>query len=189
MSNNIRSLIRSLVEEALEEQEIKVKVKVKDDGTEGDELEETTSSGAAGPFNTPFAFRGNSKAGKEKQKKNATQAGYQLVKGKEDKADPEGDPEERSVQFGKGTVKKPINELKYQDFKKAEGLPRQKIGRAMKEINRQLYEIARIVNQTSKLKTEMGVENAHLWKSTVEGLVKLEARLNTIASKIQEFKI
>lgn len=54
----LRKLIRELIEE---------------------ELDEVTTSAATPGFQTPNAFRGSSDAGKEKAKKNATQAGYTIV--------------------------------------------------------------------------------------------------------------
>lgn len=268
MSDMLRKLIKELIEE---------------------ELDETTSSSAAGPYNTPFAFRGNSAEGKAKQKKNANQAGYEMVKGQTDDADSAGDPEERVVKFGDGKTKKPMNEIgdkkkchrcsnmtvakdgicgdcrmkdfnkdfknavredtteqkpaprvkckscdtmisakrkeegydqcsecargeyefdewartskhwkpknestvnegRYTDFKMSEGHPRQKIGKAIREINKQLHEIDKTMKMNARLKKESGLNNDQLWKSTVRGLSVLEGRLNTLATRIREMK-
>lgn len=209
MSETLHKLIRELVEQ---------------------ELEEISVAADAGPYKTPFAFRGNTASGKQKQKDNSTQAGYEMIKGKEEKADNPGDPKERTVEFGKkgaGALKKPAKtkvvqensdekpsddvnqktvvvnntddvesvkvklktENRYTDFKSAEGHPRQKIGRAIREINKQLSEIDRMAKMSSRLKKEAGVAGDNLWKSTARGLTTLENRLNIIANRIRELKI
>lgn len=82
MSETLRRIIREVIIEELE-------------------LDETTSSGAAGPYNTPFAFRGNSAEGKAKAKKNSTVAtGYDLVDKTQEKADEAGPQNNDTVEFG-----------------------------------------------------------------------------------------
>jgi len=86
MSEMLRKIIRELIEEELD-------------------LDETTSSGAAGPYNTPYAFRGNAPAGKKKAEKNSTVAtGYELVDDVQDKADDAGPQNNEPVLFGKKGV-------------------------------------------------------------------------------------
>lgn len=87
MNNNLRKIIREIIEEEL--------------------MDEESSSGAAGAYSTPFAFRGNSAGGKEKQKKNAENSGYRLASKKDEKADEIGDVETKHVTFGKGELKGP----------------------------------------------------------------------------------
>ena len=155
-----------------------------------DDLAETSTAADAGFYNIPAAFRGNSSEGKAKQKKNATQAGYEVVKGKEDTADKMGDPEERIVSYGEGTKKKPVVEITegYADFKASEGHPRQKIGRAIQEINRQINEINRVVRMSARLKKESNLDSGAMWKSTTESLNMLESKLNVLANRIRELK-
>jgi hypothetical protein len=267
MSDMLRKLIKELIDE---------------------ELDETTSSAAAGPYNTPFAFRGNSAEGKAKQKKNSNQAGYEMVKGETDKADPAPEQKKNVVTFGEAAINefgdkkkcrhcqnktiakdgicsdcrmkdfgkdyksamkedsnlpspseknaegKPkhqcktcdkmiaadrthcsecaysayeydnhrdghdkdedgrydesVNENRYTDFRTSEGHPRQKIGKAIREINKQLHEIDGIMKMNARLKKESGLNNDQLWKSTVRGLSVLEGRLNTLATRIREMK-
>ena len=99
MSEMFRQIIRELVEEL--------------------DLEETTSSGAAGPYNTPYAFRGNAPAGKAKAKKNATVAtGYTEVEKTQEKADDAGPQNNDPVTFvekGKGGLKAPAKEKVIQE--------------------------------------------------------------------------
>ena len=44
------------------------------------ELDEMTTTAAAGEYQTPGAFRGNGSKGRKKHKKNAEQSGYTLTK-------------------------------------------------------------------------------------------------------------
>jgi hypothetical protein len=179
MSDAIRKLIRELIEEEIE-------------------LEETTSSGAAGPYNTPFAFRGNTADGKAKAKKNATQAGMTLVDKSQEKADEAGPQDNDAVSFGEkgaGALKKPkdepkpkIEESRYAEYKMQEGSPSQKIGKAIREINRQISEVDRVLRMNERLKTETGMNGGQLWKSTARGLTKLESRMNTLSARIRNLK-
>lgn len=97
MSETLRRIIREVIIEELE-------------------LDETTSSGAAGPYNTPFAFHGNSAEGKAKAKKNSTVAtGYDLVDKTQEKADEAGPQNNDPVEFGEkgktpSELKKPKKE-------------------------------------------------------------------------------
>jgi hypothetical protein len=52
-----------------------------------EELEEITTSAATPGYLTPKAFRGSSKSGKDKTRKNANQAGYKLVNDLEENND------------------------------------------------------------------------------------------------------
>lgn len=178
MSDSLRKLIRELVEQ---------------------ELEETTSSGAAGPYNTPFAFRGNTADGKAKAKKNAENSGNTFVEKNQEKADDAGEQSVETVPFGEkgaGALKKPKAERKpkieessrYNEFKMQEGSPSQKIGKAIREINRQISEVDRVLRMNERLKTETGMNGGQLWKSTARGLTKLESRMNTISSRIRNLK-
>lgn len=175
MSDALRKLIRELVEQ---------------------ELEEVSTSGNAGPYNTPYAFRGNSAAGKEKAKKNAHQAGYEMVDKKQDKADDDGEQSVETVPFGEkgaGALKKPkkeevVQENRYTEYKMSEGAPAQKIGKAIREINRQISEVDRMLRMNERLKKESGVAGDQLWKSTARGLAKLESRMNTLSARIRNLK-
>jgi len=173
MSDKIRKMIRELVEE---------------------ELEEVSTSAGAGPYKTPFAFRGNSKGGKDKQKANVavSGAGHEMV-GEPEKADEPGDSKKRHLPFGEkspGALKKEskINETKYTEFKMSEGTPAQKIGKAIREINRQISEVDQVLRMNERLKTESGVKSDQLWKSTARGLTKLEGRMNTLSTRIRNLK-
>lgn len=175
MSDTLRQLIRELVDE---------------------ELHEVSDSGDAGPFNTKFAFRGNTADGKAKAKKNATQSGYELVDKSAEKADESGKQEVESVPFGEkgaGALKKPkeekvVQEGKYADFKMSEGTPSQKIGKAIREINHRINEVDHVLRMSERLKKESGTNTDQLWKSTARGLTRMENRLNVLSNRIRNLK-
>lgn len=175
MSDALRKLIRELVEQ---------------------ELEEVSTSGNAGPYNTPFAFRGNSAAGKEKAKKNSENSGHTLVDKTQEKADEAGPQNNDPVSFGEkgaGALKKPkkeevVQENRYTEYKMSEGSTSQKIGKAIREINRQISEVDRMLRMNERLKKESGVSGDQLWKSTARGLTKLESRMNTLSARIRNLK-
>lgn len=176
MSNSaLKKLIRELVEE---------------------ELAEISTTANAGPYMTKFAFRGNSAEGKAKAKKIASQAGYEPIEKKPEVADKEGDPEERVVSYGekgKGALKKPkkeeiVQENRYTELKGAEGTPTRKIAEAVREINRQISEIDRIVSLNARLKRESGLDGSNLYKNTVKSITRLESKLQNLSIKLRELK-
>jgi hypothetical protein len=65
---------------------------------------------------------------------------------------------------------------------------RQKIGKAIQEINRQLVEMHKVVKRSSRLKTEMGVANSDLWKRTNKALMKIESRMHKIAQQVRNMR-
>lgn len=134
-----------------------------------EELEETSATGNIAGYNTPGAFRGNSPEGKAKQRKNANQAGYTMVE-RPDEADT-------------------LKENRYREFKKDESTSsRQKIGRALSEINKNLQEIDRLAKMSARLKTEENMESTQLWKRTNQALMKIEGTLQQILRSIRELK-
>jgi hypothetical protein len=241
MSNSaLKKLIRELVEE---------------------ELAEISTSANAGPYNTPFAFRGNSAEGKAKARKNATQAGMLVVRGREEKADDAGEQSVETVPFGEkgaGALKKPkaepkpkieestsvedriknkeerlrkleqskskmwqgskkyddtintirvlkqqiadlkkeksssktevVQENRYAELKAADGSPTRKIAEAVREINRQISEIDRVVTLNSRLKKESGLDGSSLYKNTVKSITRLESKLQHLSAKLRELK-
>lgn len=139
------------------------------------ELEEVSTSSGAGPFDTPNAFTGGTKSGEKRRKQIATQAGYTLAHKSDDDSD-EGVPlsEARS---------------RYLEFKSdPTASPKQKIGRAISEINRQLTELSRVVEMSAKLKTETNIESSGLWKRTGAHLSKMENKILEISQRIRELK-
>jgi len=135
------------------------------------ELDEVSTSSAAGAFDTPNAFTGGSASGEKRRKKNAAVSGYTLID-TVDEADELKEARSRYAQFKSDPS----------------ATPRQKIGRAITEINRQLNELARVVEMSAKLKTETNTESSALWKRTGVHLSKMENKLLEISQRIRELK-
>ena len=156
-----------------------------------DELEEISVSANAGNYETPNAFSSGSAKSEKKRKKNATvSTGYKLAKKKK-----------KPVFYGvKDKPNKPLGEnmkhaefiaemfgLNYKDFKANDTKnPKQKVNGAIKEINRKLFEINRIINRASKLKKEAGVGRDSYWKSTGPRMTKIAERLIKVSQKLRE---
>lgn len=43
------------------------------------ELDEVTASGAAGPYQTPYAFAGNGEGANKRRKQSATKSGFSII--------------------------------------------------------------------------------------------------------------
>ena len=73
------------------------------------------------------------------------------------------------------------------ELKKDESSPKQKIGRGISGVNKQLSEIEKFVGWYGKIKKEGGLESDQYWKRTQKNLSKIRERLNRIATSIQNF--
>ena len=127
--------------------------------------------GGEGPPKTPFAFGKGRSKDKKKTKDVATNStGMTLVKKKPNRI--------YKGNIGESTYKKVMSELNYRDYKKDESMnAKQKVNNSIKEVNRKLYEIERIIHQNNKLKTEMGVTSENYWKSTRAKFGKISERM------------
>jgi len=135
------------------------------------ELEEENSTGAGESFDTPNAF---SKDGKEDENDNAETAGYKKVK-----------TESKFMKLAKQTL---MSEVSYKDYKKDESATsKQKVNRAIREINSKLYKIESVVNQNIKLKSESGVDSTKYWKSTRSNLQKISEKMNRLSERLRRF--
>ena len=82
---------------------------------------------------------------------------------------------------------KEIFGLNYNKFKKDDSKnSRQKVNGAVKEINRKLFEIERIIGRATKLKKEAGVSRDNYWKSTSPRMKKIAERLLKVSHKLRE---
>ena len=83
---------------------------------------------------------------------------------------------------------KMMNEVNYNDYKKDESSSsKQKVNRAIKEVNSKLFKIERIINQNIKLKTETGIDETKYWKSTRENLQKISEKMHRLSKKLRSF--
>ena len=136
---------------------------------EEEEIDEAnTTVDAGGEYDTKYAFG-------KKKKKDLTKGlmGYKPVK------------ESTFMKMAKLTM---LNEANYNDYKKDESLtPKQKVNKAIKEVNGKLFRIERIINQNIKLKTETGIDETKYWKSTRENLEKISEKMERLSEKLRRF--
>jgi hypothetical protein len=154
----LRALIRKVIEE---------------------ELNEISTSAGAGPYTTPFAFRGNKKGNIAKMRGVATQLGMKLT--------PRGEkeltrPADKLENIAEGKTR-------YHEYKKDDSsTPTQKIAKAISELNRNLQEVERSLKMNERLQSESGISSEALWKRTQEGLIKLESRLLRLAERVRNIR-
>ena len=80
-----------------------------------------------------------------------------------------------------------LNETSYRDYKKdPTSTPQQKVNRGISEVNKMLGLMEKIVNNNLRLKTEMGVQSNHFWKSTGKRFAKINERMTRIANRLKE---
>jgi hypothetical protein len=80
-----------------------------------------------------------------------------------------------------------IIEATYKEYKNDDSMKaHQKVNTSIKEINRLMWEITKIVNQNSKLKTETGVHTGQYWKSTQKRFGKISERMLKVARQLKE---
>lgn len=88
-----------------------------------------------------------------------------------------------------GQKNEDINENRYAAYKAdPAATSKQKIGRAVSEINRQLNELEKVVMMNARLKSESGLDGSALWKRTGRQLARMEAKLGHIANRLRELK-
>ena len=143
-----------------------------------DDLEEqnVTSNldGGAGPPRTPHAF---AKTEKDMDNDHIEVLGYKKIK----------NVKRNFLERWEREIEGVIGEMNYRQYSKNEtGSPQLKINKAIKEINRKIYEVEHLVNQNIKLKTEMGVSSNTYWKKTRNNFSKISERLNRISLKIKQ---
>ena len=127
--------------------------------------------GGEGPPKTPFAFGKGRNMDKKKTKDISTNStGFSIVKEKPKKV--------FKGSMGESIYKKVMSEINYREYKKDETMSaKQKVNNSIKEVNRKLYEIERIIHQNNKLKTEMGITSENYWKSTRAKFGKISERM------------
>ena len=80
-----------------------------------------------------------------------------------------------------------LSESSYRQFKKdPTSTPQQKVNRGINEVNKMLGAMEKIVNNNLRLKTEMGVQSNHFWKSTGSRFAKINERMTRIANRLKE---
>lgn len=146
------------------------------------ELEEMTTTAAVPGYLTPYAFRGNSAKTKARAKHIATATtGFKLT--------PKGEEEANRPADKMEIVKAELSENKYYEYKNdSSKSAHRKIAEAISQLNKNLQEVERVIKMNTRLKNESGITSEQLWKRTQHGLLKLEATLLSIATRIREIR-
>lgn len=134
--------------------------------------------GGAGPPKTPYAF---AKSEDDMDDEHIEVLGYKKAK-KSNNNIKKLESVSRMEQKLENLIEATYKEYKNDDSMKAH----QKVNHSIKEINRLMWEITKIVNQNSKLKTEMGVHNGQYWKSTQKRFGKISERMLKVARQLKE---
>jgi len=135
--------------------------------------------GGAGPIKTPNAFA-KSKDEDDLDTDHIEVLGYK--KAKKSKINTES----KTMKKLEDKLER-IIEATYRDYKKDDSMKaHQKVNKSIKEINRMMYEVEKIVNQNTKLKSEMGVSNEQYWQSTQKRFSKISERMLKVARSLKE---
>jgi hypothetical protein len=135
--------------------------------------------GGAGPIKTPNAFA-KSKDEDDLDTDHIEVLGYK--KAKKSKINTES----KTMKKLEDKLER-IIEATYRDYKKDDSMKaHQKVNQSIKEINRMMYEVEKIVNQNTKLKSEMGVSNEQYWQSTQKRFSKISERMLKVARNLKE---
>jgi hypothetical protein len=78
---------------------------------------------------------------------------------------------------------------RYQQLRKDERTPNQKIGVGIRELRKQLQEIEKFVTWYGRIKNEAGLEPSDYWKRTQRHLTKISERLNKLSIKVKEMSV
>ena len=141
--------------------------------------------GGEGPPKSPFAFidGDDDKAGKKKQKDNATSSTDFELTAKSNKHFVKLESKYKRMM----SQMMGINEISYREYKKdPTSTPQQKVNRGIMEVNKMIGEIEKIVTNNLRLKTETGVQSGHFWKTTGRRFAKINERMLRVANRLKE---
>lgn len=140
-------------------------------------LDEMSTTASVPGYQTPNAFAPSEKEFEKHSIENAETQGYTVVPKKSKKNF------ESVYKQAMGV----INEGTYKEFRRDETRSsNRKINDSIKNINRTIYEVERVVEHALKLKTEMNVDQRTLWGESMSRLRKISERINRITKKIHE---
>lgn len=146
-----------------------------------EEIEEANVTGnmdgGAGPIKTPAAFA------KSKDEDDLDTDHIEVLGYKKSKKSKQHFESVKNLE----TKLENLIEATYRAYRKDESMSnKKKVNLAIKEINRKLYEVEKLVNQNTKLKTEMGIDQGQFWESTKVRFGKISERMLKISRKIKE---
>ncbi len=140
-------------------------------------LDEMSVTANVAGYDTPKAFAPSEKDFEEHNKETAEVYGYKIV--------PKN--KKRNYESVYKQAMDVISEGTYKDFRKDETRSsNRKINDSIKNINRVMYEVERVVEHASKLKVEMAIDQRTLWRESRSRLTKIAERINRISKKIHE---
>ena len=125
------------------------------------DVDEATTTGNIAGYNTPNTFK------------------------KTDGNDEDEEPEDDYIDtINQATGYKRVNENRWLELKNDESSPKQKIGKGISNINKQLSEIETFLRWYGKIKKENDLNSTQYWKRTQKNLFRIRERLNTIVTQI-----
>ena len=125
------------------------------------EIEEATTTGDIAGYNTPNAFKDSDGTDED------------------DEADGE-----YIDKINQATGYKRVDENRWLELKNDESSPKQKIGRGISQVNKQLSEIETFLRWYGKIKKEGDLNSNQYWKRTQKNLFRIRERLNNIVTQI-----
>ena len=142
----------------------------------------SVTGGVAG-FESPNAFSDGSAKSKKKRRDNAENSTGNTVTKKTNKHSVKLESMYKKMMKANAG----LNETSYRDYKKdPTSTPQQKVNRGISEVNKMLGLMEKIVNNNLRLKTEMGVQSNHFWKSTGNRFAKINERMVRISNRLRE---
>ena len=127
------------------------------------DIEESTTTGDIAGYNTPNAFKDT------------------------DGTDEDDEVDDDVVKrLTKSTGYEKVDENRWLELKKDESSPKQKIGRGISQVNKQLSEIETFLRWYGKIKKEGDLDSNQYWKRTQKNLFRIRERLNNIVTSISK---
>jgi septation ring formation regulator EzrA len=127
------------------------------------EMDEATTTGDIAGYNTPNAFKDT------------------------DGTDEDEEADNKYIdRINQATGYKRVDENRWLELKNDESTPKQKIGRGISQVNKQLSEIETFLRWYGKIKKEGDLNSNQYWKRTQKNLFRIRERLNNIVTQISK---
>ena len=127
------------------------------------EIDEATTTSNVDGYNTPNAFKDTDGTDEDEEADN-----------------------EYVNHIIRATGYKKVNENRWLELKRDESSPKQKIGRGISHVNKQLSEIETFLRWYGKIKKEGNLNSDQYWKRTQKNLFRIRERLNNIVTQISK---
>tara|TARA_A100001037_G_scaffold67550_1_gene59994 strand:+ start:34051 stop:34611 length:561 start_codon:yes stop_codon:yes gene_type:complete len=173
----IRRIIRKIVREVMSESHdcnsVHPEISHEDWEHEQDSIEELNATSNVDGYQTPFAFSDKSEDDHEEDIKDTAEV-FDFKK-----------TENQALNTVKLEEGKSLYHL-YRDH--ADYSPAQKIGVTVREVNRLLTEIEKLLRVSSRFKTETNLGTGAFWKTTNRYLSNIDEKIFRILSKVKDIK-